>query len=166
MEIQKIIQAKIDSCELCGEDPDSASWGYQEGVLISCNQAKQLLQLLSKAPEMLEMLQRLITALDEGELSYDTTEILTGLKICKEMWAQGTISHETISENEKYYSEQLESQTCGLLPSELLKQRDEMRDMLKEISECLQNGDAFPVYKIEILLESTEVKPLTPNNYE
>lgn len=76
MEIQKIIQAKIDSCELCGEDPDSASWGYQEGVLISCNQAKQLLQLLSKAPEMLEMLQRLITALDEGELSDDTTEII------------------------------------------------------------------------------------------
>ena len=65
MEIQKIIQAKIDSCELCGEDPDSASWGYQEGVLISCNQAKELLQLLSKAPEMMEMLQKISIAMEE-----------------------------------------------------------------------------------------------------
>lgn len=35
--------------------------------------------------------------------------ILLGLKICKEMWAQGTISHEQIHENEIYYEEELKS---------------------------------------------------------
>lgn len=33
--------------------------------------------------------------------------VLTGLKICKEMWAQGTISHENIYENEVFYKEEL-----------------------------------------------------------
>lgn len=33
--------------------------------------------------------------------------ILLGLKICKEMWAQGTMSHENIYENEIYYNEEL-----------------------------------------------------------
>ena len=92
--------------------------------------------------------------------------ILTGLKICKEMWAQGTISHETISENEKYYSEQIESQSCGLLPSELLKQNQEMRELLVKILK-IENGDTiFPQsflrdlkQKIIKLIESTEVKP-------
>jgi len=37
--------------------------------------------------------------------------VLTGLKICKEMWAQGTISHENIYENEVLYKEELESLT-------------------------------------------------------
>jgi hypothetical protein len=34
--------------------------------------------------------------------------VLLGLQICKEMWAQGTISHENIYENEVYYKEELE----------------------------------------------------------
>lgn len=34
--------------------------------------------------------------------------ILIGLKICKELWAQGQISHEAIYENIKYYEEVLE----------------------------------------------------------
>lgn len=34
--------------------------------------------------------------------------VLLGLKICKEMWAQGTISHENIRENEIVYTEELE----------------------------------------------------------
>lgn len=33
--------------------------------------------------------------------------VLLGLKICKEMWAQGTISHENIYENEVMYNEEL-----------------------------------------------------------
>jgi len=37
--------------------------------------------------------------------------VLTGLKICKEMWAQGTISHENIYENEILYKEELKSLT-------------------------------------------------------
>lgn len=37
-----------------------------------------------------------------------TEGVLQGLRICKELWAQGTISHETIRENEIYYSEELE----------------------------------------------------------
>jgi len=35
--------------------------------------------------------------------------VLIGLKICKEMWAQGTISHENIYENEIYYQELLKN---------------------------------------------------------
>ena len=35
--------------------------------------------------------------------------VLTGLKICKEMWAQGTISHENIQEEIHYYQEELEN---------------------------------------------------------
>lgn len=35
--------------------------------------------------------------------------ILFGLKICKEMWAQGTISHENIYENETMYKEELKN---------------------------------------------------------
>ena len=38
-----------------------------------------------------------------------TEGILQGLRICNELWAQGTISHEEIRENEIYYSEQLGS---------------------------------------------------------
>ena len=38
-----------------------------------------------------------------------TEGILLGLKICKEMWAQGTISHENIYENEILYKEELEN---------------------------------------------------------
>ena len=34
--------------------------------------------------------------------------VLTGLKICKEMWAQGQISHESIYENEILYKEEIE----------------------------------------------------------
>lgn len=35
--------------------------------------------------------------------------VLTGLRLCKEMWAQGTISHELIRENEIYYESELEN---------------------------------------------------------
>lgn len=35
--------------------------------------------------------------------------ILLGLKICREMWAQGTISHENIYENEVMYKEELKN---------------------------------------------------------
>lgn len=35
--------------------------------------------------------------------------VLVGLKICKELWAQGTISHETIQEEIYYYQEELEN---------------------------------------------------------
>ena len=42
----------------------------------------------------------------EEELTKEYIEgVLTGLRICKEMWAQGTISYEEISENERYYKE-------------------------------------------------------------
>lgn len=38
----------------------------------------------------------------------NTEGVLQGLRICKELWSKGTISHETIRENEIYYSEELE----------------------------------------------------------
>lgn len=36
--------------------------------------------------------------------------VLLGLKICKEMWAQGQLSHENIYENEIYYKELLSNE--------------------------------------------------------
>ena len=44
----------------------------------------------------------------ESELA-ELQGVLVGLRICKELWAQGTISHETIRENEVYYEEQIET---------------------------------------------------------
>lgn len=44
--------------------------------------------------------------------------VLLGLKICKEMFAQGTISHESIYENEVYYNEELNNLTHSLEFSE------------------------------------------------
>jgi len=35
--------------------------------------------------------------------------VLLGLKICKELWAQGQLTHETIYENEVLYKEELAS---------------------------------------------------------
>lgn len=35
--------------------------------------------------------------------------VLIGLNICKQLWAQRTISHETIRENELHYQEELEN---------------------------------------------------------
>jgi len=41
--------------------------------------------------------------------------VLLGLKICKEMFAQGQISHENIYENEVYYRELLENKIKNLM---------------------------------------------------
>lgn len=41
--------------------------------------------------------------------------VLLGLKICKEMWAQGQISHESIYENEIYYGELLSNKMNDLM---------------------------------------------------
>lgn len=38
-----------------------------------------------------------------------TKGVLVGLKICKELWAQGAISHETIQEEIYHYQEELEN---------------------------------------------------------
>lgn len=41
--------------------------------------------------------------------------VLLGLKLCKEMFAQGQISHETIYENEIYYRELLKNKMNDLM---------------------------------------------------
>lgn len=41
--------------------------------------------------------------------------VLLGLKICKEMFAQGQISHENIYENEVYYRELLQNKMKDLM---------------------------------------------------
>lgn len=41
--------------------------------------------------------------------------VLRGLKICKEMFAQGQISHENIYENEVYYRELLQNKMKDLM---------------------------------------------------
>ena len=57
--------------------------------------------ILNKIDKQLEIINDIEAARIEG--------VLTGLKICKEMWAQGTISHENIRENEIHYQEELEN---------------------------------------------------------
>jgi hypothetical protein len=58
--------------------------------------------------------------INENDIEYANEEIariegiLIGLKICKEMWAQGTISHENIYENEVYYKEELKKNKSQL----------------------------------------------------
>ena len=51
--------------------------------------------------------------------------VLTGLKICKEMWAQGTITHENIYENEVYYKELIQN------VKDAVKRGDELFNALK-----------------------------------
>lgn len=58
-------------------------------------------QLFSKREEVLQVENNSEIKLIEG--------ILLGLNICKELWAQGVISHETIRENELHYQEELEN---------------------------------------------------------
>lgn len=83
-EIIELLKSKIEESEINGENPDSTQFNDNyEGVLLSRNQAKAILKAI--------------------ELS-ENKGVLLGLKICKEMWAQGTISHEQIRENEIYYS--------------------------------------------------------------
>lgn len=50
--------------------------------------------------------QRYIESLFNKEMEINKYEgVLLGLKICKEMFTQGTITHEDIRENEIYYQE-------------------------------------------------------------
>ena len=41
-----VLKTQIDLCEKYDTDKDAASWGYEEGVLISVNQAKEILSAL------------------------------------------------------------------------------------------------------------------------
>lgn len=41
--------------------------------------------------------------------------VLLGLKICKEMFAQGQLTHENIYENEQMYKEELDNLMTGCL---------------------------------------------------
>ena len=54
-------------------------------------------------------------------------------------------------------------QSCGLLPSELLKQRDEMLAFLKKIDSDYRTSSDLSAHgygeELERLIESTEVKP-------
>lgn len=61
---------------------------------------------------------------------------LTGLKICKEMWAQGTISHENIYENEVYYKEQLKDLNANVKKLKTEREWISVNDRLPE-----KNGD-------------------------
>ena len=42
------LQASIDFAVKMNEDLDSVSWNYQEGVLLSCNEAKLVIELINK----------------------------------------------------------------------------------------------------------------------
>ncbi len=51
-ELRKIIKSlkgKVKACKDSKDQPDAASWGYQEGVLISWGTASQIIEVLKKA---------------------------------------------------------------------------------------------------------------------
>jgi len=47
--IQENIKHQIKVAINCKEDLDTASWGYEQGVLITCNEAKLLIEEIEKA---------------------------------------------------------------------------------------------------------------------
>lgn len=63
----------------------------------------------SEFADRISDLQELPDLVDNYLKKIEIEGILIGLKICKEMWAQGTISYESIFENEKYYKDELEN---------------------------------------------------------
>lgn len=72
-----------------------------EPAILEDRKSKVSTFILNKIDKQLEILKDMEAARIEG--------ILTGLKICKEMWAQGTISHENIQEEIYHYQEELEN---------------------------------------------------------
>ena len=64
--------------------------------------------------------------------------VLIGLKICKEMWAQGVISHEMIVENEKYYNEELAALDEFPAPLQPIKSKEEV------LNACLAPLNRYP----------------------
>lgn len=53
------LKARSQTAIDCNEDMDATSWGMQEGVLISCNDAKLIIELIEKS-EIDNMLKEII----------------------------------------------------------------------------------------------------------
>jgi len=49
------LKANLSIAEQCNESRDSVSWRMQEGVLISCNDAKLLIELIEKSVSNLDL---------------------------------------------------------------------------------------------------------------
>ncbi len=43
------LKSSVEIAQDCNEDMNAVSWGMQEGVLISCNDAKLLIELIEKS---------------------------------------------------------------------------------------------------------------------
>lgn len=77
--------------------------------LFEGGESKEVLQVeKSKASNfILGQIDKKIEQINEIDIAH-TEGVLIGLKICKEMWAQGTISHENIQQEIHYYQEELD----------------------------------------------------------
>lgn len=71
--------------------------------------------------------------------------VLTGLKICKKMWAQGTISHENTYENEVYYKEQLKDLNANVKKLKTEREWISVKDRLPEVGIVLafKNNEVY-----------------------
>jgi len=49
------LKFSVSVAEKCNEDMNAVSWGMQEGVLISCNDAKLLIELIEKSVSNLDL---------------------------------------------------------------------------------------------------------------
>lgn len=63
-ELIEILERKIIDVKESDEDMDSASWGYEYGVLISGNQAEQIVSILKSHPLLVEALKGAIRIKD------------------------------------------------------------------------------------------------------
>lgn len=75
--------------------------GGESKEVLQVKKSKALSFILGQIDKKIEQINEIDIAHTEG--------VLIGLKICKELWAQGTISHETIQEEIYHYQEELDN---------------------------------------------------------
>lgn len=89
--------------------------------------------------------------------------VLVGLKICKEMWGQGTLSHENIYENEIMYKEELEnlneSETPQLNIGVVRRSYslDEVREIALEYRNACMYGHSHKLTRFELQAELRKI---------
>ena len=54
------LKSEVNIAKDLGEDMDCVSWNYQNGILISVNEAKQVIELLNQRNELLASLKSLL----------------------------------------------------------------------------------------------------------
>lgn len=72
------LKSSVEIAQDCNEDMNAVSWGMQEGVLISCNDAKLLIELIERSGSNLDLeeLEKKVDLALDGETKESLTEWL------------------------------------------------------------------------------------------